>query len=74
MGPTDPDAVDGHRAGVGFLASTDFCATLMQPMTASLRRAVALGRILRIALRVGNRVVVHAYVLYGYAGAHGAPA
>ena len=56
MGPTDPDVVDGHRAGVGFLAPTDFCATLMPPMTDSFRRAVALGRVLRVVLSRGQEV------------------
>ncbi|MFM7982140.1 MAG: hypothetical protein ACKPKO_22760, partial [Candidatus Fonsibacter sp.] len=44
MGPTDPEAADEHRAGVGFMAPLDFCATSMPALTDTLRRAVALGK------------------------------
>jgi hypothetical protein len=74
MGPADPDVVDGHLAGVGLLVLADFCATLMPPLIDSFLRAVALGGVLRVVLRVGRKCAVPAYVLYGYAGAHGAPA
>ena len=58
LGPTDPDAADGRRVGVGFLTPLCFNASQMQHV---FRKASALGRVLRVVLRVGSTMRVASF-------------
>jgi hypothetical protein len=67
LSPTDPEASQ-PRGGVAVLAPREYRPTEMPPATAAFARARALGRAMRAVLRVGGRVALPIYNVYGFPG------
>ena len=73
LSPTDPESAV-PKGGVGILAPRDYRPTEMPALTKEFQKARKLGRamrvVIRVVIRVGGRVAVPIYNIYGFPGGH----
>ena len=65
--PTDPEAAQ-PRGGVAVLAPREHQPTEMPPATPAFAKDRALGRAMRVVIRLGGRVAIPVYNIYGFPG------